>query len=155
MRALALVLLAFAPVALHAQDTMPASPPPAAADSAREVGPDPVGFLLEHKDTLHLSQPVVDQLVRINLDLFRRTRRIQRTIDSIVPPADDYAGIRRARQISAEQREVLAPLLAARRAELLRAHDAAWELLTVEQRESAERLAQRAVRGRRPNQQGF
>lgn len=144
------LLLAIAPAALCGQQAPP--PPAEAGDSAAPVGSDPVGLLLENRDALRLSPPVVDQLVQINLDLFRRTRRIQRGIDSIIPPADDAFGARRARPLTPEQRERLAPLMAARRAELLRARDAAWELLTPEQRDQARRLGERTAGrgGRRP-----
>ncbi len=150
---LALLLLALggvAPAAAAAQQPQPPPPAPAGADSAAPVSGDPVGFLLEHKDSLRLTPGVVNELVQINLDLFRRTRRIQRTIDSIVPPAADAFGAPRQRALTPEQREHLAPLLQARRAELLRARDAAYALLTPDQRQQARRLELRlATRDRR------
>ena len=147
---LLLALGGVSPAAVTAQEPQQPPPPPAAADSAAPVSSDPVGFLLEHKDSLRLAPAVVSELVQINLDLFRRTRRIQRTIDSIVPPAADAFGAPRQRALTPEQRERLAPLLEARRAELERARDAAYALLTPDQQLQARRLEQRlAARSRR------
>jgi hypothetical protein len=148
---LLLLALGWVPAAAAAAQEPASPPPPAVADSGAPVSGDPVGFLLEHKDSLHLAPGVVSELVQINLDLFRRTRRIQRSIDSIVPPAADAFGAPRQRALTPEQRQRLAPLLAARRAELQRAHDAAFALLTPDQQRQARQLEQRgAVRGRRP-----
>ena len=50
------------------------------------AGPmDPVGFLLEHRDSLRLADSVVMQLVRLNSRLFRQNRQLQMRLDSILP----------------------------------------------------------------------
>lgn len=141
-----LALLTAAPP-LTAQE--PDSLLPAPADTVDDPGPDPVGFLLENKDSLRLAPHVVDELVRINLDLFRRTRPIQRRIDSILPPPNPDIGRPLRRAPTSEQREALAPLVAQRMNERRRARDAAYALLTPEQRQKARDMIRRfAVRAR-------
>jgi hypothetical protein len=151
--AAAALLLPPAATAQQPPADAPAPPPAAAtADSAGDVGTDPVGFLLEHRDSLGLAPAVVDELVQINLDLFRRTRRVQRAIDSIVPPPPEPGfAAPRARPLTPAQRERLAPLLAERLSHLRRARDAAYALLTPAQRDRARDLArQLAARARTP-----
>ncbi len=46
---------------------------------------DPIGFLLEHRDSLRLADSVVMQLVRVNMRLFRQNRQLQMRLDSILP----------------------------------------------------------------------
>lgn len=160
------------PIALSAQIGPPpraradSSALPQRPDSARMAmfgpAPDPVGFLLENKDSLHLAPDVVQQLVAINLDLFRRNSRVQRQIDSILPPPDDaaggtgYGGVRMG-SLTPEQRDAVAPLMARRAANIERARTAAYDLLTPAQRDQAQRLEtrsreqlRRGGRGRRP-----
>lgn len=170
-----LAALAVWPLALSAQIGGPPPgsrrdsmlPPAQRPDSARMAmfgpAPDPVGFLLEHKDSLRLTPDVVQQLVAINLDLFRRNARVQRGIDSILPAPEDapggggFGGGVRPGALTPEQRERLQPLMVRRNANIQRARDAAWELLTPDQRARAERMEarnrqqmQRDGRGRRP-----
>jgi hypothetical protein len=146
-------LLVAAPLgAVAAQQPAPplSAPPPAAvADTADDPGPDPVGFLLEYKDSLRLTQDVVDELVRINLDLFRRTRPIQRRIDSIVPPVNPDIARPVRRSLTPEQRAALTPLMAQRMNERRRARDAAYELLSPEQQQRARDLLLRLTSRRR------
>lgn len=151
------LLLAVPVGAVTAQQPSPPPSPPereapqggAAADTADDPGPDPVGFLLENKDSLRLAQDVVNELVRINLDLFRRTRPIQRRIDSIMPPPNPDIARPLRRTPSPEQREALGPLLAQRLGERRRARDAAYALLTPEQQQRARDLIQRLTSRRR------
>jgi hypothetical protein len=119
------------------------------------VGADPVGFLLENKDSLQLAPAVVSELVQVNLALFRRNQRLQRSIDSVAPPPAE--GIR-PRPLTAEQRERLAPLLAVRAANIRQARAAAWALLNPEQQERARQLEARAnarLRGQARGPRGF
>ncbi len=119
---------------------------------------DPIGFLLEHRDSLHLADSVRTELVRLNLRLFRRSGGVRLRIDSLRPPAS-LAGGRPARPDSATQAR-LAPLYAELRAITNAARDTAWAMLSDPQRDTAQRLLERdrdrgprmpGGPGRRPN----
>jgi hypothetical protein len=70
------------PVALPAQER-PAAPPGGTRPGMSAM--DPVGFLLENRDSLRLADSVVMQLVRVNMRLFRQNRQLQMRIDSLLP----------------------------------------------------------------------
>lgn len=111
--------------------------------------PDPVGFLLEIRDSLGLSPDQLDQLRAINLDLFRRNSRIKTRIDSIAPPpSPDYAYGRRPPELTPEQRERLQTLVVARTENIRRAREAAYAVLTDMQRGRADQIEQRLRQSR-------
>ncbi len=128
-------------------------PPPATAPGTRESlavllpGVDPIGTLLENRDSLHLTPELRQRLVQLNLRLFRRNRAVQLRIDSLLPPPPEPPG--RAERPSPAVQDQLAPLYAQLRAQIAAARDTALEMLTPEQRDVVARLEQRE-RERRP-----
>lgn len=128
----------------------PGTTGPGARDSLAfwlQPSSDPIGTLLENRDSLHLSPDLLQRLVQLNLRLFRRNRGVQLRIDSLLPPPPEAPG--RMERPSPQAQELLAPLFAQLRAQIAAARDTAWEMLTPEQREVATRLEQRE-RQRRP-----
>lgn len=77
-----LIAIAAAPGVLAAQQ--PPEPRPGTL-LAGATPMDPIGFLLEHRDSLRLADTVVMQLVRVNMRLFRQNRQLQMRLDSILP----------------------------------------------------------------------
>ncbi len=110
-------------------------------------GFDPIGTLLENRDSLHLSPDLRQRLVQLNLRLFRRNRAIQLRIDSLLPPPRETPG--RVERPSPQVQELLTPLYAQLRAQVAAARDTALEMLTPEQRDIVARIEQRE-RERRP-----
>ncbi len=127
----------------------PLATAPGPGDSLTPVlaGSDPIGTLLENRDSLHLTPELRQRLVQLNLRLFRRNRAVQLRIDSLVPPPPDPPA--RAERPSPAVQEQLAPLYARLRAQIAAARDTALEMLTPEQRDIVARLEQRE-RERRP-----
>lgn len=118
---------------------------------------DPIGMLLERRDSLRLADSVVMQLVQLNLRFFRRKRALQMRLDSLLPegplggfggpevllpPGQDSARDPRVRPIFDRLREVIRA-----------ARDSAYAMLTPEQRERADSLEHRALL-RRPGGPG-
>jgi len=118
---------------------------------------DPVGFLLENRDSLDLTDAQLDQLRAINLDLFRHNARIQIQIDSLLPPpSPDQRFASQAPDLSPEQRHRVETLVAERSRNIRQARADAYTVLTPDQRTRAEALEGRADQrrardgGRRP-----
>jgi hypothetical protein len=108
---------------------------------------DPVGFLLLNRDSLALPDSTVQQLVQLNLRLFRRNQPLQNQIDSMMrdvrfsrrrEPGDSSA-------IPAEIRDAARPLAQQIRTQTAAVKDTAWTLLTATQRERADTLEARQV----------
>jgi hypothetical protein len=146
-------------------------------DAPPGMGPaadlDPVGSILEWRDSLQLSESQVGALVRLNLWLFRRNRRLQMRIDSLVPPGADGPWAWGPREpVSPREQEgpdsalaprtrrdsILArirPLAEAMRENARIARDSALSILTEAQRERIRQLdslttGPRGRTGRRP-----
>ena len=147
------IALSCAPAILLAQG-QPGAPP--GTPGAVLADADPIGFLLEHRDSLRLVDSQVTRLVRLNLGFFRRKRAIQMRLDSILPdgptsamgrqrvspPGQDSATDSRARPLFEQLREVIRS-----------ARDSAYAMLTPTQRERADSLANRELlRPRRPRE---
>src|SRR5437879_4137124 len=65
----------------------PNAPPGAGAPGPVAMGGmqgDPIGFLLESRDSLRLPDSIVTQLVRLNLRLYQRNAVIQMSLDTIM-----------------------------------------------------------------------
>lgn len=152
--------MAAAPGALAAQ--RPPEPQPGILLAG--AGPlDPVGFLLEHRADLRLADSVVMQLVRVNMRLFRQNRQLQMRLDSILPEgmarpaappqgANPLDGLALPESLVTRVRELVGRMRDNARA----AQDAAFALLTEEQRnralelESTNLQRERAPGGPRP-----
>jgi hypothetical protein len=128
---------------LVAAACVPAGPPPGPPPSAQAQN-DPIGFLLERRDSLDLSDSVTFQLSRLNLRLFSRNRPLQFQVDTALYRVRGSRAPRPGEEMPPEVRERLEPLLAQIRANTAAARDTAWAMLTAEQREKAERLQARA-----------
>jgi hypothetical protein len=149
-------------VPLQAQERYPAGAPPAPAAS-RLMELDPVGSILERRDSLRLADSQVTRLVQLNLRLFRRNRQLQLRIDSLLP---DWAGpdlfgpapSERDTPASSTPDSVMArvrPLMEQMRANSRAARDTALALLTEEQRERLGRMEDQVMRrGARPRPGG-
>lgn len=153
------VLCAFATV-LAAQAGPPAvtaQGPPTGRGSQRPdsaagpmfANPDPIGFLLERRDSLRLADSVVTQLVRINLRLFRQNAPLRMRLDSLMPDVDGgYASSMRdaSPEERARLRERIGPIAAQMRENARVAKEAAYALLTEQQRAKADSMEQREMR---------
>lgn len=103
---------------------------------------DPIGDLLERRDSLELPDSVVQRLVQLNLRLFRRNRAVQMRIDSLMPRQGGSLG-RTAARPSQEVMDRAAPLIAQLRAQTAAARDTALAWLTDEQRAKVADLERR------------
>ncbi|MFI5207514.1 MAG: hypothetical protein ACHQU8_02670 [Gemmatimonadales bacterium] len=110
---------------------------------------DPIGFLLESRDSLHLADSTVQHLVRLNLRLYGRNAAVQMNIDTIMRDARFDPTQRDTTRMSPELRARLDPLIALRREQTAAARDTAYALLTPEQRDSASALFGRLAQRRR------
>jgi hypothetical protein len=115
-------------------------------------GMDPIGELLEERDSLKLADSVVQQLVQLNLRLFGRNAPLRIRLDSMFATTriDPRAERGDTMAISPEMRGRIAPTLAQLREQTDAARDTALALLTPQQRERAQTLAeqrQRRMRG--------
>ncbi len=123
----------------------PSGPPPAML-----AEDEPVAFLLERRDSLHFSEDVSIALVRLNARLFRRNQPLRFTMDTILDRAGHRAqpGMRPSpeRQLPADVRERIAPLLDSIRVNAAAVRDTAWAMLTERQRAKADSLLERARR---------
>jgi hypothetical protein len=107
-------------------------------------GRDPVGFLLQFRDSLHISDSVALELVRLNLRLFRRNREAQMAMDSALRGVHpDTRAAQRGDSngtMPAEVRERVDPLQARMRDQTAAVRDTAWSMLTPDQRNIATAL---------------
>ena len=129
----------------------PNTPPGAAAPEALRMGgplADPIGFLLESRDSLHLSDSTVQQLVRLNLRLYQRNARVQMSIDTIMRDASFDPTRSDTSRMSPDLRSRIEPLITQRRDQTAAARDTAYTLLTPAQADSARALFDRVARRR-------
>jgi hypothetical protein len=138
----------------------PAPPPPGAAAPALPglggMPGDPIGFLLETRDSLHLPDSTVQALVRLNLRLFNRNATVQMSVDTMLRGArfDPTRAMRDSTAMPADLRERLRPLFALRREQTAAARDTAYAMLTPAQQDSARTLFDRMTARQRRRQQG-
>ncbi len=110
------------------------------------VARDPIGFLLENRDSLRITDGVRDSLVRLNLRLYVRLRPIDAALDTLLFDGRDPLGGSRAGSqpsVPAAQRPLVDSLRARRAVLVAAARDTAWALLTPVQRATADSLAAR------------
>jgi ribosomal protein L17 len=130
----------------------PNPPPGAGAEGPLRMGGapgDPIGFLLESRDSLHLPDSTVQQLVRLNLRLYSRNAEVQMGIDTIMRDARFDPTQRDSSRMAPELRARLEPLVTLRREQTAAARDSAYALLTPVQRDSASALFGRVAARRR------
>jgi len=130
----------------------PNPPPGAGAEGPLRIGGppgDPIGFLLESRDSLHLPDSTVQQLVRLNLRLYSRNAAVQMSVDTIMRDAHFDPTQRDTSRMAPELRARLDPLIAQRRTQTAAARDTAYALLTPAQRDSATALFDRIAAHRR------
>ncbi len=109
------------------------------------VDRDPVGFLVLNRDSLGIPDSTVQNLVQLNLRLFRRNQALQNQVDSML------RGVRMDRRterpdtsaVPQDVREHMSPLLDQIRSQTAAVKDTAWAMLTDEQRTKADSLAAR------------
>ncbi len=114
---------------------------------------DPIGTLLERRDSLRLADSVVTQLVQLNLRFFRRKRSLQMRLDSLLPDGPQ-GGFERPEMVTPPGRDSVMdarvrPIFDQLREAIRAARDSAYAMLTPAQREHADSLAHRALTGRR------
>ena len=131
----------------------PQPPPGAGAEGPLRMGGlpgDPIGFLLETRDSLHLADSTVQQLVRLNLRLYQRNAAIQMGLDTLMRNARfDPLRSRDSTTMPAELRAAVRPLLTMRDEQTAAARDTAYALLTPAQRDRARELFDRMSQRRR------
>ncbi|MFI5280538.1 MAG: hypothetical protein ACHQU1_08590 [Gemmatimonadales bacterium] len=110
---------------------------------------DPIGFLLESRDSLRLADSTVQQLVRLNLRLYSRNAEVQMGIDTIMRAEHFDPTQRDTTRMSPELRARLDPLVTLKREQTAAARDTAYALLTPMQRDSASALFGRMAQRRR------
>ena len=129
------------------------NPPPGAGamgPSAMGGAPgDPIGFLLESRDSLHLADSVVQQLVRLNLRLYQRNAAVQMSLDTIMRNANFDPTQRDTTRMPADLKVRVQPLITLRQDQTAAARDTAYALLTTPQREAARALFERTAQRRR------
>jgi ribosomal protein L17 len=138
--------------ALGACGGAPNPPPGAGAMGPSAMGGapgDPIGFLLESHDSLHLADSVVQQLVRLNLRLYQRNAALQMSVDTIMRNARFDPTQRDTTRMSPELRALIQPLITQRRDQTAAARDTAYAMLTPVQRDSARTLFERHAQRRR------
>lgn len=127
-------------------------PPGAGAEGPLRMGGapgDPIGFLLESRDSLHLPDSTVQQLVRLNLRLYSRNAAVQMSVDTIMRDARFDPTRRDTSRMTPELHARLDPLITQRREQTAAARDTAYALLTPVQRDSASALFTRVAARRR------
>jgi hypothetical protein len=133
--------------AFAAMACVPSGPPGGRMARFSPTDRDPVGFLLLNRDSLALPDSTVQQLVSLNLRLFRRNQPLQNQIDSMMrdvkfsrrrEPGDSSA-------IPAEVRDAARPVAQQIRAQTAAVKDTAWSWLTPMQKERADTLEARQV----------
>jgi len=113
-------------------------------------GMDPIGELLEERDSLQLPDSVVQRLVQLNLRLFGRNAPLRIQLDSVFADVrvDSRAERGDTSAISPELRQRIAPILAQLREQTDAARDTAMAMLTPGQQEHARALAEDRMRRR-------
>lgn len=132
--------------------------PPGASPMGMPASRDPVGFLLQNRDSIGINDAVTQQLVQLNLRLFRRNREAQLHLDSILHNVriDQRAALRgdTARQLPDSLRERAAPWRAQIETQTAAVRDTAWAMLSDDQKSKAAAIEQRMMelmrRGGRP-----
>lgn len=129
--------------------------PPGASPMGAPASRDPVGFLLQYRDSLGINDAVTQQLVQLNLRLFRRNREAQLHLDTILRaiPIEQRARMRAdTTQIPAEVRERAAPWRDLITTQTAAVRDTAWAMLTEDQQARATALAQQLMQMRQGGQ---
>jgi hypothetical protein len=113
-------------------------------------GMDPIGELLEDRDSLQLADSVVQQLVQLNLRLFGRNAPLRIRLDSMFADVrmDPRAERGDTTAITPELRQRIAPILAQLRQQTDAARDTAMAMLTPQQQERARALTEERTRRR-------
>ena len=113
-------------------------------------GMDPIGELLEDRDSLQLPDSIVQRLVQLNLRLFGRNAPLRIQLDSVFADVrlDPRAERGDTTAISPEMRQRIAPILAQLRAQTDAARDTAMAMLTPQEQERARTLAEARLRRR-------
>lgn len=109
------------------------------------VDRDPVGFLVLNRDSLGIPDSTVQQLVQLNLRLFRRNQALQNQIDSMTRDVRMDRRTERPDSSAMPQdvRDHVVPLQTQIRDQTAAVKDTAWAMLTDPQREKADSLAAR------------
>jgi len=118
---------------------------------------DPVGFLLQNRDSIGIDDAVTQQLVQLNLRLYRRNGEAQLHLDSILHGVRiDQRALMRGdtNQVPDSLRERAAPWRAQIQEQTAAVRDTAWAMLTPDQKSRAAAIEQRMMemmrRGGRP-----
>lgn len=117
--------------------------PPTAVPGGMLAGRDPVGFLLQWRDTIGIPDSTANQLVRLNLRLFRRNREVQMRLDSLmrgVRLPERMVAMGDTSMIPDTVRQRTAPLRALIDSQTAAVKDTAWSMLTEGQRSRADSL---------------
>jgi len=106
---------------------------------------DPVGFLLQFRDSLGLSDSLTFQLSQLKLRLFRRNQEVQLSMDSLMRGVriDPRDARRDSTAVPDSVRVRIAPLRQRIRLQTAAAKDTAWAMLTELQRSRADSLQTR------------
>ena len=131
--------------------------PPGASPMGMPASRDPVGFLLQNRDSLGINDAVTQQLVELNLRLFRRNREAQLHLDSLLHNVriNERAALRGdTNQVPDSLRVRAAPWRAQIETQTAAVRDTAWAMLNDDQRSKAaaieQRMMERMRRGGRP-----
>lgn len=132
--------------------------PPGASPMGMPASRDPVGFLLQNRDSIGINDAVTQQLVQLNLRLFRRNREAQLHLDSIMHGVriDQRAALRgdTTNQLPDSLRQRAAPWRAQIETQTTAVRDTAWAMLSDDQKSKAAAIEQRMMemmrRGGRP-----
>jgi hypothetical protein len=123
--------------------------PPGASPMGMPASRDPVGFLLQNRDSIGINDVVTQQLVQLNLRLFRRNREAQLHLDSILHNVriDQRAALRgdTTRQMPDSLRERAAPWQAQIETQTAAVRDTAWAMLTDDQKSKATAIESRMI----------
>ena len=110
---------------------------------------DPVGFLLQNRDSIGINDALTQQLVQLNLRLFRRNREAQLHLDSILHGVriDQKAALRgdTTNQMPDSLRNRAAPWRAQIATQTAAVRDTAWAMLSDDQRSKATAIEQRMM----------
>lgn len=104
---------------------------------------DPIGFLLQYRDTLGINDSTALQLSRLKLRLLRRTGEIRLKMDTLVREGRvDREALMRgdSTAMSDSLRQATAALREQARMHIQAARDTAWAMLTERQRARADSL---------------
>ena len=119
------------------------SPPPGATPVGMVSRLDPIGFLLQYRDTLGINDSTALQLSRLKLRLLRRTGEIRLKMDTLVREGRvDREALMRgdSTAMSDSLRQATAALREQARMHIQAARDTAWAMLTERQRAKADSL---------------